>query len=153
MDILNIIFLDIDGVVNDAIAQQERGYITFEQHAMKYLKEIVHEADARIVISSNWRHFEWAIEAIKEELGKYGLVDKFIGCTPILVQEMDKTIRPIEIRQWLDQNKNIVKNFVIIDDNQYMGEFTYTNLAWCDHTKKINEDVKKKSLRILNVIL
>jgi hypothetical protein len=120
---------------------------------MKYLKEIVHEADARIVISSNWRHFEWAIEAIKEELGKYGLVDKFIGCTPILVQEMDKTIRPIEIRQWLDQNKNIVKNFVIIDDNQYMGEFTYTNLAWCDHTKKINEDVKKKSLRILNVIL
>jgi len=90
MDRLNIIFLDIDGVVNDAIAQQERGYITFEQHAMKYLKEIVHEADARIVISSNWHHFEWVIEAIKEELGKYGLVDKFIGCTPILVQEMEK---------------------------------------------------------------
>ena len=44
--------------------------------------------------------------------------DVVIGKTPVL-----DTIRGNEIKQWLEENKDVVDNFIILDDDRDMGEY------------------------------
>lgn len=113
----NVIFLDIDGVLNSAAYDRERtdsdGNIDVSRFVL--LKQIVDETNAQIVLSSSWRkHWEPEEEkcdAVGGELNRsfhaagLCIADK----TPILGSRQE------EISSWLDTHPHIA-NYVILDD-------------------------------------
>jgi hypothetical protein len=157
---MNIIFLDIDGVLNTEkhIVHQvdnmgRNGYeaqFNFDPVAMSNLREIAIKSNAKIVISSTWRTSKdykndmyW--NAILDNFARFHIPVEIIGVTPILHSE-----RGDEIRAWLDINKNLgVDNFVILDDDSDMCEFTDTHLAKCSWRNGLDEMAKNRALQIL----
>lgn len=141
---MNIIFLDIDGVLNylpddprksvpGFQIQDERCY-GLNPDMVKNLKYILDKTDARIVVSSTWRHFkDYAPyrpnERWKSVLAK--MLDRsedelFIGDTPSLQTRhnddegiSEYTLRGKEIRKWVNDNKNVLETplrMCVIDD-------------------------------------
>ena len=61
---MNVIFLDIDGVLNspnytkkykEMKTKKERVYKNIDDNALNYLKELQNRYDAKIVLTSTWR--------------------------------------------------------------------------------------------------
>jgi len=80
---MKVIFLDIDGVMNDELAfrawQENPDKDTFEdsdvptdQH-MAQLKRLVEATGAEVVLSSAWRCSLWGIRTVLERFNDYGL--------------------------------------------------------------------------------
>jgi hypothetical protein len=93
---MNIIFLDIDGVLNHpgtyceaAPWRREAGEILrvpVASECMARLNPLVDETGARIVISSSWRLFaHW--QDLGPALKRYGLTGEVIGETPDLIND------------------------------------------------------------------
>lgn len=116
---INILFLDIDGVLNsvsyDRIRTPDQGNI--DETRLPLIKQIILETSARIILSSSWRkHWERApslCDDIGRELNhlfaRYGL--SIYDKTPCLPSED----RAEEIRAWLADHPE-VKAYAILDD-------------------------------------
>lgn len=121
----NIIFLDVDGVLN-SMAYFETGEDVpeIDMTAVERLAKIYHDCDCRIVLSSTWRCLRGSerkgphrmYEYLEDCLAKYDM--KIMDITPVNLQN-----RPGEIAEWLEKNKEKVKNFVSLDDD--FGEEHY----------------------------
>ena len=116
----NIIFLDIDGVLNsdkyfDSISNKEyinpvdRLMLDIDTSKVKLLLEIVGRTNAKIVITSSWRRMK-LYQYIKERLVSMGL--PVVGETPFIEGR-----RGEEIRSYLLENR--VSNYCIIDDEVF----------------------------------
>lgn len=118
---MNIIFLDIDGVLNHQFGgTTESERFGFAPDLLSNLRYVIDSVgDCKIVISSSWRHFKvedrvdpvrpWR-EVLEEKLGCPGII---IGETP----DVKAGRRGEEVKAWLDANKALkVANFVILDD-------------------------------------
>lgn len=109
---MNVIFLDIDGVLCSWLKMTKRdkdGERPFNKEAIKYLNEITRIIDGKIVISSTWRKTR-TLEVFNELFKKRGINAEVIGMT----DELD-TGRASEIQKWIDEN--YVDYFLIIDDD------------------------------------
>lgn len=120
-----VIFLDIDGVLNNenhiinlVTALGEKQYYElldrikgtpFDYESCNLLKMLVDKTGAEVVLSSTWRLNPKGIEILE----KYTDI-KVSGATPKL-----DTIRGKEIKEYLD-NHNEVVNYVILDDDDDM---------------------------------
>lgn len=125
-----VIFLDIDGVLNDEGDEREKG-VVIDPYFVRNLFQIVDKTGAEIILSSSWRYSYGAyaregfpgdnkdLEDLLQALDKYGL--KVPGITPLLFNGPDG--RPFEIRSWLCHRPE-VENFVILDDD------TFWNWQW-----------------------
>ena len=125
-----VIFLDIDGVLNDDGERKADGEIICEEYVWN-LKEIVNKTNAEIILSSSWRYgaMGYARSGFSEEskgmsellrlFDKYDL--KIAGITPMIRNGPDG--RPLEIRTWLSRRPE-VSGFVILDDE------TFWNWKW-----------------------
>ena len=111
---MNIIFLDVDGVLN-MYGSSSRTFMKpygqhIEQHLvcrLNYICEMVQ--DLKIVISSSWRN---DMEDVKTQMENQGFKfwDRIIGKTI-----HDKTgFRVIEILEWFV--KNTAEKYLVIDD-------------------------------------
>lgn len=109
----HIIFLDIDGV----ICTRRTRYRRMDKECMGYLKRIVDESGASIVISSAWK-YSHTLKQFKSMLGRFK-IRRVIGTTPNLDGEW---IRGKEIEKWISNNY-IPKSFVILDDDTDMEPF------------------------------
>lgn len=136
---MNVIFLDIDGVLN-CVKTRSRNveldkenpdiyHLDIEEEKVRILSQICKETDSKIVITSSWRNF-WLDEeknktklATKTEelLSKYNL--SIYGFTPPISK---KTSEVSEINEWREYDINAyliahpeVKYFCIIDDEDY----------------------------------
>ena len=124
---MKVIFLDVDGVLNSA----QDGYsirLRTDSH-LKLLQRIVKKTGAKIVLSSSWRiGFTPASRNLLARFKEYGL--ELMDCTP----ELPGSCRGDEIRQWLTDNvyNYDIENFVILDDEANMAEFTDKNLVQTD---------------------
>ena len=124
---MKVIFLDVDGVLNSA----QDGYsirLRTDSH-LKLLQRIVKKTGAKIVLSSSWRiGFTPASRNLLARFKEYGL--ELMDCTP----ELPASCRGDEIRQWLTDNvyNYDIENFVILDDEANMAEFTDKNLVQTD---------------------
>ena len=128
---MNIIFLDIDGVLNS-----DEWYKKFKNNIKKWpqdnidpnsifiLNELIESinGDVRIVISSTWRQLI-SINDLSTLLEFYGFKykDKIIDKTPIGYSGLkfnEYPQRGKEIQAWLHTNekKYNIKSFVILDD-------------------------------------
>lgn len=117
-----IIFLDVDGVLNSYDFYQkmleEENFDIFNENfldpkALRFLKKIVEESDAEIVLSSSWK---WSNEGRK-------IVDNFLkeqNLSYIDTTPLDYSIpmnKKEEITAWLSNHPN-VKKYVILDDDE-----------------------------------
>lgn len=126
----NIIFLDIDGVLNCQIFYEKRGQSeSIIEHPQNqictervgWLNNLCSETESAVVISSTWRHS--GLEYCKDVLQKAGATFEIIDITPSLHVE-----RGCEIQKWLRDNVEKyfdVKYFdfyryAIIDDDSDM---------------------------------
>lgn len=152
---MNIIFLDIDGVLNTErfvkiqVKNNECNYyeaqFNFDPICMKNLKELINDYCCKVVITSTWRldypNDKYWIELIGN-FKKYGIDNSIIGVT---TRKYD--IRGKQIQEWLKQHKE-VNNYVIIDDDSDMGELI-NKLAKCDSKTGLTNEVKNKCIELL----
>ena len=124
---MKVIFLDVDGVLNsEKDLLEAKGKSELFDRPLALLKELVESTKAKIVVSSTWR-----IGCSKSgrnswyRLAEYQM--EVYDITPVInkpgVQRGD------EIRAWLENAKEEIDAFVILDDDADMCEFTGTNLV------------------------
>lgn len=155
---MNIIFLDIDGVLNTsnygvqahAMWKRTNGWFKsrdefgakFDPMAVDCLEYIVHRTNAKIVISSTWR--KSGLHVMKNMFKVRGIDADIIGVTPVL-----NTMRGEEIEQWLHEN-DYVTNYVILDNNTDFTEEQKKNHFVCTHGKHgLDHNAMVKALKIL----
>ena len=138
----NIIFLDIDGVLNGYNKWNLLGWriVSFTQSKrlkrwykkvsdpcgvheskVKRLAKIVRATNAKVVMSSSWRFGWWNTPYEKQWEDQRKLTDLLckynidvIDITPISADRR----RDKEITEWLEAHKDMVKRFVILDDER-----------------------------------
>lgn len=116
-----VVFLDVDGVLNDSANGPK-----IDETMVERLARIVNNTGAALILSSSWR---WCyircmdadhpernddIEMLVELLDRYGM--RIEGTTPIFFN--GPYGRPFEVRTWL-QRRARVKRFVILDDESF----------------------------------
>jgi hypothetical protein len=166
-----VIFLDIDGVLNDDGRNRENGII-IEQKYVENLHKIVEGTGAEIVLSSSWRRgvARDALYGLEDE-GLQQLYEEFrkkrlylAGATPLIYDGPDG--RPLEIRTWLARRPS-VKKFVILDDETFwewgwLEPFVVTTSkilphvsgrSWLDERVcGLNERYTQRAIEILGLI-
>jgi uncharacterized protein YaaR (DUF327 family) len=150
---MNIIFLDIDGVLNnrnhliktidDNPEMRKCTREIFDDENINNLKELLKISGAKIVISSCWRIGSLYKSLIKNFV-KWRIIDYLYDVTPYLGGQQ----RGDEIRMWLSDHPEVDK-FVIIDDDSDMCEFTNTHLVKTDYDFGLTKEVVEKALKIL----
>ena len=150
----NIIFLDIDGVLNGYNRWNTLGWKIIcklkldslktwyrrltdpygvHERKVKRLAKIVEAAGAKVVMSSTWRTHYWKtpyeaqighMKKLTDLLNKYDI--QVIDITP----ESSTGHRADEIISWLSRHEDEVENFVILDDERFDLEcFVGSNLV------------------------
>ncbi|HCW54570.1 MAG TPA: hypothetical protein DG753_12735 [Clostridium sp.] len=154
-DKINIVFLDIDGVLNTGrnqdLQEQRDGKSTFyhqfyfDKQCMRNLKEIILQYDAYVVISSSWRIEKDTIywSEILRNFRKYHIEDRIIGKTPSF-----STTRGDEIKKWIDNNEKKVNNYIILDDEDDMFGLE-DHLVLCNDYYGFDDDKKILAINIL----
>lgn len=134
---MKVIFLDVDGVLNsEKDLLEAKGKSELFDRPLILLKELVESTKAKIVVSSTWRigcsksgrnswYGEGIFKTLTDRLAEYQM--EVYDITPVInkpgVQRGD------EIRAWLENAKEEIDAFVILDDDADMCEFTGTNLV------------------------
>lgn len=112
---MKVIFLDIDGVLNSWNGLIPRGGQSLKDIYIEHievLRWLLKKTDARIVVSSTWRRGR-SVDDLRQLLYNYGLPSKYIiDKTPTL-----GTQRGDEIKAWLNNSKEEIESFVVIDDD------------------------------------
>lgn len=136
---MKVIFLDIDGVLNVYRRERDVYGSLFHENFVDNLKTIIDNTNAKIVLSSSWRHS--GLKEMKEMWQLRNLPGEIIDITPNEVDVVnygickyyDEVSRGHEIKLWLTNNK--VDNYCIIDDDDDMLEEQLPNFI-----KTINPD-------------
>lgn len=123
----NIIFLDVDGVLNDQgyiekcynkhHTPMSMHFVPFNPRSLQNLRKIYESIldnnnEPLIILSSSWRLNEIDTEIVKARLAEYGMRIK--GITPNLYSQ-----RGTEIVNWLEKNNHLNTPFVILDDDSF----------------------------------
>lgn len=117
---MNVLFLDIDGVVNCATTQQRhRGYIGIDPY-MAFLvgKITLAVPDLKVVLSSSWRtfHDDGVQEVEKQVVPIYDVTPP-----PWYDRENDHhSTRGEEIQAWLDVHPEVTRYAILDDDTRIL---------------------------------
>lgn len=140
-DLQNVIFLDIDGVLQPDISRmrfdvdrkalqtelaekfQDDEYLKISDYdlaavyydwspdAVNYLRLLLDNYKAKIVLSTNWKEFN-SIEIMKKLFRIHNLDQYIIGCTPNRLGGRAK-----EIQKYIEENNESISNFIVLDDS------------------------------------
>ncbi len=115
---LPVLFLDVDGVLNDAWTRPDPnlGFTGMSPALVRRLNQVYERSPFAIVLSSTWRLL-YDREFMLEYLQRQGLRDdiELIGYTPAI----DMAARWKEIEDWLTSNP--ARRFAIVDDDCRAG--------------------------------
>lgn len=132
----NVIFIDIDGVLNSLeFHNRDRSKKKlFDRECVQRLAEIVREYNCLVVLASTW-----IVLNTKEKVDRYTRQEDGAKSSSAmyfkLLNELqsvgiglydqieDEHMRPIGINDWLIANIEIVKNYVIIDDDYRFNDY------------------------------
>ena len=145
---MKVIFLDVEGVLNTR-ETYERAYrmhghstmidLEMDMYRLGYLKQIIDETNAKIVLSSSFRYFfnKENDKVFPTSLKGRNLYDKFKRCdldiydtTPITMDSREE-----QIKEWLS-NREDIESFVIIDDDSTNFYELYDNLIQTSTMKR-----------------
>jgi hypothetical protein len=161
-----IIFLDIDGVLNNDLVfdRAELMYVEdFKKNyylnlldftCVDYLSQLSIETSAKTVITSTWRK-HLSIAQLRDIFKLANFKGEIVGTTPIL--DSEEYTRGHEIEKWLKFNEGYFgvnplnyKNYVILDDDTDMLYWQKDNFIPIDNKVGLTlEDIAKAKL-ILN---
>lgn len=128
---MKIIFLDIDGVLNNHTTLIPWG---FDNECIKYFNWILQKTDAKIIISSAWRYLiidgQMTLKGFETMMRTHGIncLNRVIGLTTL-----DDIIfeREDQIKLWISVKKESIEKFIIIDDcwefPTYKNNFVHTD--------------------------
>ena len=137
-----VIFLDIDGVLNDGFTILGTGKDFPTRDHLDCLKQIVDGTGAEIVLSSSWRFYAQYRNDVKNALRNVDL--KFIDYT----KELPKG-RDAEIREWLLRHPEVDKYLILDDLNEFSDELKEHQVLTAFATGLLPEHVQK-AIDILN---
>lgn len=134
---MNIIFLDIDGVLRTHKSDSEWSALlglpippivfdrNFSNKAISNLNEIIHFTGAKVVITSTWR-VQHSLEDLKNKFRARGFRGEVIDKTSVLYD------RGEEIQEWLDTHD--VNKYIVIDDtiNDIIRHINPNRVVKCD---------------------
>ena len=138
---MKVIFLDIDGVLNDFTSSADIWEDTPTDMHLRNLKLIVDATGAEIVLSSTWRLFKDTRKVVEKRLADFGM--KFIDRTIELRNRAD------EIEEWLSRHPEVNK-FVILDDECISLERLKANLVQTTMAYGLLPTHVRKAIKILN---
>lgn len=137
----NLIFLDIDGVLT-SMDDTPGSYIThspadygISPTCFSRLLQLCQETDAKVVISSNWRNFEfgqtWSYNhmpysnPIDDVISRLG--DLYVGSLP-RARHVPKSSA---LREWVKDNEIDIRsiNYVVFDDDDAREKFSLSEFA------------------------
>jgi len=121
---MKILFLDIDGVLNNLASLADGVHLLPDKCVM--LRECLKEVDAKIVVSSSWRILN-DLKMLQQLLRRSGLNTQIVDVTPRLKTGR----RGLEIEAWLKGNPYVV-NYCIVDDDSDMLDEQKDNFVKCD---------------------
>ena len=102
---MKVLFLDIDGVVNNKRTRENfEGFMAIDPAMTALIQRIVQNTGCEIVLSSSWRLFQNGRDEIERK------ICKFADITPIL-----HASRGYEINVWLSLHPQI-EHYAILDD-------------------------------------
>lgn len=120
MNKINIIFLDIDGVVNnDETKEKFHGYYGIDNQLFYLFCQILYKTKSnpiptKVVLSSTWRIEDKSCVNVVNHFVDFGFYDAIIGRTPVFPFDYG---RGQEIKKWVIDNKSIINKYVILDDD------------------------------------
>jgi len=158
---MKLLFLDVDGVLNDGY----RGYPFLVEPCLRLLKYIIEETKAQIVLSSNWRLFNEYRGVLLPKLIEHGIIKTDVfSSTPDL--DLDHLpLRPREILQWIRDSTSIcpwqnnrelprVSQFVIIDDRNLVkelyGHSLQSHFVQTNGQVGLTLEIAKKVIKLFN---
>ena len=155
MEKFNIIFLDLDGVLvtrksienlrDKKLSSDERDLQSLDDDCIIALNKLISLTDSKIVISSSWRYGK-TIDYFQQLFEKKNVNWEVIGLTP----KTREDIRGKEISQWLENNKENVKSFLILDDDvDDIWPFFPDNVLHTNMLDGFNEKLVKLATKIL----
>ena len=146
---MKAIFLDFDGV----ITIPPKWYIKADK--IKYIKRIVDETGAKIIVSSSWR-IDTVEETRKNIVYKekrcprnkmlYWLIDNIYDVTPWVGLGNG---RGGEIQQWLNDHPEF-DNYVILDDDGDMWDSQMYHFVQTNYEDGITETEAIRAIKVLN---
>lgn len=152
---MNIIFLDVDGVLNS----YKREHFMLDQNKMQLIAKLAEETQAQIVISSVWRKKRNIVKYFQEIFWDFCLLSSHyfewksdeqyqhvIGRTPY---NYYMGIRGKEIEYWLTAYEGYVNNYVIIDDDSDMLPHQMEHFVKINGNNAFTEEDYLKCLEIL----
>jgi hypothetical protein len=110
---MKVIFLDIDGVLNNFDLTGRYGLDYIDQEMVRRLGMVVSQTDADLVLSSYWRLDEYDRSLVDMSLKYQGMFLR--DRTPELSGP-----RSLEIASWLSSNEDVVR-YAILDDDSDAG--------------------------------
>lgn len=162
-----------DAIEMDDVNAQYPFY-EFDPRAIEHLNRIIAETGAKIVVSSSWRSGE-TNESLQFLFDRVGIKGEVIGTTPHLwckkpYEDHDGYTIPrgCEIDWWLDnhgnfqrinwskeeqakyEEKSIVKNYVILDDDSDMLYGQREHFIKTSQMKGLTAKDAKRAIQILN---
>lgn len=164
---MKVIFLDVDGVLNNKLFLKKRRIILKENKGIYIprlddknfiaLKTLVERTNAKIILSSYWRYyFDKNLMPNNNGLHNHGK-DLTLKLRKHNLSLKDKTSTDLTrfqkrgdiIKEYLHTHEDI-DNFVILDDDNIMKEFTDTNLIQTKPEYGLTMSDVKKAENILN---
>lgn len=159
---MKVLFLDIDGVLNDLEYNERAQSNVILPRCVDLLNEILIETDAKIVLTSSWRYMvhkeAMTVKGFEYLLQSHGIVPRLIGITMLdedtpPYYDAENWCRSQQVQIWLNENKELnIENFVVMDDfdisfDGLNGRFIQTNAE----TGMTGKDVAA-AIKILNGI-
>lgn len=119
--IKKVLFLDVDGVLNNgqwANDMHDQGWDVYAEHlleerALSLLQRIIYGSSAEIVVTSSWRQEKAAYQKLLEQFSRYRM-------KPLSTLQGPGTDRGQEIHRWLSEHPGI-EAFAILDDDDDVG--------------------------------
>ena len=150
---LNVIFLDIDGVLNHHLwyegADRDKEETSNERHLdpskIELINQLCKDANCKVVISSTWRggkSIKWLQDTLNSRGATFEVIDKTGRCC--------SDVRGVEVYNWWSKNEDDYNNYVIFDDdNDFLIE-QINNFFQIDGYCGITPTIIYKAERFLN---
>ncbi len=157
MERVKILFLDVDGVLNNTKTKERCGYETGIEHsALLLLKQIIQTTSAKICLISSWKEYWYKYNKVdQDEMANY-LDDKLMT---VGLEIWDKTkeveSRGKEINNFINtlpEKQLELESFVILDDEwlDYEKEGLADNLIFVDYREGLTGEESQEAIKMLN---
>lgn len=158
---MKVIFLDIDGVLNhdqwyvskryQDMQWDEDNELDVDPSCASRIVEICAQTASKVVISSSWRTSWYGTQFRLEKGGipRDLILDKTPEFCWITIGNFDRS-RSAEIQTWLDEHKNDVESYVIIDDQEVAKDDQLNHYVHVNPHIGFTEENKELAIKILN---